>query len=143
MLKLLSFFTGGWQSYVAAGLLSAGLAAAASWYVTSLPYKAEIATMRAERAEQSAADAKAALSQFVRQADNITAAANRLTELERGFDGAFSTFSRDFQHYAQAAPLPPDCKPDAFRLRILSSAVAAANSAATGREVSGGLPANH
>jgi hypothetical protein len=141
-LSVLSFLTGGWKACLASAALSAVLAGGVAWYATSLPYKAEIANMKAAQAQSIAANAQAALKQYAGDAATINAAANGLIAIEQGLNSKFGSLTLDLASHEKAVPLPADCKPDAFRLRVLSDAVAAANAAAAGREVSAGLPAN-
>lgn len=139
--KLLSILAG-WKGYAAAGVVSAALASGAAWYLTALPYRVEVASLKAQAAEQASANSQAALSAFRAQAASINDAARQLAQIETGLSSTYANLSQGFQTYAKQNPLPVDCKPDAFRVRALSAAVAAANAAAAGRQAGGGLPAN-
>lgn len=130
MSRLLGFLAGGWQGSLACAAIAAVLAASAAVYVTSLGYRITIATMERDTA-QGVADANiAALAQFTQDANSIHSAAASFGGIRDDLDAKLSTITRDFRSAIKASPLPVDCKPDAVRLRALSSAIAATNSAA-------------
>lgn len=121
---------GGWQGYAAAAALAALLAAGASYYLTALGYRLTIAQMEKAQANAAVIAATRALTQFEADSAAIHGAAIAFGTAQDDLNGKLATISKDFHAAIKAAPLPADCKPDAVRLRQLSAAVAATNSAA-------------
>lgn len=130
MTKILSFFTGSWQGTLAAAAIVALLTAGATFYLTSLRYRLTIAQMERDKASDGLAAANFALTQFMADADTIHTAATSFGGIRDDLNAQLATISRDFSSATKAHPLPVDCKPDPVRLRALSSAIAATNSAA-------------
>lgn len=128
--KLIAFFSGGWQGTALSAVIAALLSAGAVYYFTALGYRLTIAQMQRDQARAAVLAANASLQQFAADADSIHTSAAIFTKAQLGLDVTFGKISKDFHAATKAAPLPVDCKPDAVRLRALSSAIAAANSAA-------------
>jgi len=130
MTSLINFFTGGWQGTLVAALIGALIAGGGTYYVTSLGYRVTIAQMQRDQANANVTAANAALKQFTAQVAVINGAAASFGTVRDDLDAKINSISTGFKTIVQAAPLPPDCKPDAVRLHSLSAAIAAANSAA-------------
>lgn len=111
-------------------LASAAVAAALACYLTSMGYRTTIANMERDRANDGLVAANAALKQFTADADAIHGAAASFGGIRDDLSAKLAIVSRDFNNAIKAHPLPVDCKPDAVRLRALSSAIAATNTAA-------------
>lgn len=137
----LAWFAGAWQGYVAAGVLSAVLAASAAYYVTSLPYKSTIANMKAVQAQQQADSYRAALDQFTADAGRIHDAAGQYGAITADFHQRLTDITKEFAHAVQDHPLPPDCLPGPERMRKLAAAIAATNRAAVGAKPGPAVPA--
>lgn len=128
--KLFSALLGGWKSYVAVAVLVAALTDEATYYVTSLGYRVTISNMERDGAKSDAANANASLAQFEADTVSIHGAALALATAQGQITSQFKSLSKDFSDVVKNNPLPADCQPDAFRMRALSAAVAAANAAA-------------
>lgn len=93
----------------------------------------EIANAKADRMEEIAANATAALDQYGKDVDRIHGAASEYAALLPQFRGEFSGLAKDFKNAINKRPLPAGCVLDPDRLRPLSAAVAATNRATAGR----------
>lgn len=111
--------------------IASGIGAAAlSCYLTSLGYRLTISQMERAKADAGLAAANTVLAQFTADADAIHGAAVSFGGIQAELSGKLTTISRNFNVAIKAHPLPADCKPDAVRLRALSGAIAATNTAA-------------
>lgn len=122
-------------------LASAAAAAVLACILTALPYRATIARMERDKANDALAAANTALKQFTADADTIHGAAASFGGIRDELSAKLQTISRDFNSAIKAKPLPVDCKPDAVRLRALANAVAATNTAA-GLQLGPAVPAH-
>ena len=129
MSRLLALLAG-WKGYAVLGLLSALLAAGAASYVTAQGYRLTIAQIQRDQASVEQRKSEAALADFAAQVGRIQNAAQALAGLEDGLGNSFEVISKDFRDAIKNHPLPSGCMPGAGRMRALSQAVAAANSAA-------------
>lgn len=81
------------------------------------------------------------LADFEAAAKDMNGLAGEFTGISSALSVQISTISRNFRNVTKASPLPPDCKPDAFRVQSLDAAIAAANTAA-GRFSGPAVPAH-
>lgn len=109
-------------------LLLAG--ASVGWVVNGWRMSAALAEAREARAVDSAESARAALVDLAEGASKVRAMADSYNSERAEFSGKLDQLSKDFKSYAKDKPLPPDCRPDAGRVRSLADAVAAAKQAA-------------
>lgn len=111
-------------------LTSAALAGIAASFITAMSYRITIANMERDKVSSDLAAANTALQQFTADTNTIHDAAAAFDSVQFSLNKALVTISRDFNSAIKAHPLPVDCKPDAVRLRSLSAAIAATNTAA-------------
>lgn len=131
MLKWLGII-GGWQGYAAAGILSALLSIAGTYYLVSMPYKLRIANMERDNAQQTAVDTTAAITVLQRFISNMNLAAIDYGKNQDVLFAKLDELNKRFRDAIKAHPLPPGCLPDDARLQLLLEAVTSANSAASG-----------
>jgi hypothetical protein len=115
---------------VALGLGLAALVAAsafAGWTVNGWRLGAELASEKADRAREKATQAAQTVTDIKRDADQIHEAATAFLKSQQALGPKFDALAKEMKN---AQPLPPDCRPDAFRVRNLESAIDAANAAA-------------
>ncbi len=115
------------------GLLGSAAAAlligiGATHYADSVYYGGRISTMKADYAAQDAARTNAELKQFQDISKQITTAATDFLSNQGLLGTKIDTITKDLQNVQAKKPLPANCKPDSNRVRVLSSAIAAANS---------------
>lgn len=122
---------GGWQGYVAAAVLSAALSIGATYYIVSMPYKLMIAKMERDTANQKAADVSASLGKLQGFIANMNTAATDYGKTQDALFASLDKIRADFDKASRLKPLPPDCRPDADRMHSLSTAIDAANAAAS------------
>lgn len=139
MLKLLGVI-GGWQGYAAAAILSALISIGTTWYLVSLPYKLTISNMQRDAASTKAASIQNALNQLQSFITNMHTASVQYGKDQDALFAAINQLHNEFTKISSLKPLPPDCKPDADRLRILSAAISAANAATSGRNSGPAMP---
>jgi len=126
MLNPLTWFTGGWQGYVIAALVSAIL----SGYAISLPYRLTIADMERDRLASQANAYATTLDEFKKDAALIHQSASDYTDFKQDLQQKFAAAAKDLKHAIKARPLPDGCGPDIVRVRALEAAIAATNTAA-------------
>lgn len=122
------FLLANWK-WIAAALGGVALTALGA-YGASLHYRVVISEMQAVAASQRADATALALAQFTADADKIHESADAYTALQAGLDTRFNDISKDFHNAVKSHPLPVDCRADPERLRTLTAAVKAANTAA-------------
>jgi hypothetical protein len=105
----------------------------AGWHVNGWRLNGGIERLKAERANDRATQAEAALADMAAATKMIRDKAAQLAAAETALGGKLDTLTKEFKHEREINPLPADCKPDAMRLRQLRAAVDAANQAAAGR----------
>ena len=120
------FLTGIW-GYVIASVISAGLAAGATYYIATMPYKVQIANLQKQQAQQAQVSTQASITQLEQFIKNITTAGLAYQKDRNNLDLAIAKIHGDFANATKATPLPPDCAPDSGRMQLLTAAVAAAN----------------
>jgi len=99
-------------------------------YGASIYYGGRIAQMERDTAIADKARATADLKQYTDIATQIQAAARDMLKGSGVLNGQMDTIAKDLENVHSKKPLPRDCKPTVDRVRNLSSAIAAANSAA-------------
>lgn len=107
-------------------LIALGAAAGATHYVDANVYGKQISDIKLADANAKAASIGASLSQlqgFIASMHNADADYNATLGI---LNQRFAGLEKEL-HDATLKPLPADCRPDAGRLRVLTDAVAAAN----------------
>ena len=122
---------------IAASLVTAG--AAGGYGLASLVKGGEIASLKQEKAETKAAGATAALADLTAASASIAAAAKRYAGTQSTLGAQIAQLREDLKN--APTPLPADCKPDAYRVLKLDTAISAAIKAASGQPLGGALPA--
>lgn len=122
----MSFLTGIW-GYVISGVVGAAMAAGATYYIVSMPYKLEIANLQKTQAQQNTVSVEKSIAQLEGFIKNVTTAGLAYERDRNNLAATITKIHGDFVNATKATPLPPDCKPDDGRLRNLTAAVAAAN----------------
>jgi hypothetical protein len=141
MFNPISLFTGNPWVYAGVFLAGAVISGAGTYEVTTAFKDNTIKDLKLAAADKTISDAVGALVQFEGDTKTISDAAKVLGSTQVNLDAKFTALSKDFSDATKAHPLPLDCKPDDVRVRSLSAAVAAANSARTvGQQVSGTVP---
>lgn len=130
MSALIAFFLSPIGRMVGIGLLAALVAGAAATWATSTIYRARISDMKAVQASHDRDLANAALKRFTETAAQINAAATGYTAAAGDLGKKLDSIQTDLRNVQNKKPLPAGCKPDVDRLRNLTAAVAASNSAA-------------
>lgn len=102
----------------------------AGWTANGWRLHAQMAEAEAGHANQAAADARAAVSDLVMATDVIRKTAEDAQERQKSFTSFYLAHQKDLQN---ANPLPPDCKPDDFRVRHLRETIDQGNKAIAGQ----------
>ena len=113
------------------GLVLAIMAGIAGWMGNGYRLSAEIESLKAVRSNEQLAAANTALSELAKASSGIRQAATDFSGIQNSLGEKIDAIQRSMKS-APPAPLPPDCKPTADRMRAVSEAVDAANTAATG-----------
>lgn len=123
---------GGFWGYLAAAVVAGALAAGGTYYVTSRSYEVMIADMKASQANAEAASATAALDKLKSYVASMDAAGVAYGKDRDALDAKLDALNKEFHNAIKSSPLPADCRPDDMRVRQLTEAVTATNTAATG-----------
>lgn len=123
----------GWKGYLLLAIASLAIGTFSGWSIQGMRKDAVITGMRLEQANEKAETAQAQLQGFVANADKINRAATVFTKVNRDLSTFLAQSQKDFNN---APPLPPDCKPDAYRVRRLESVIDKANQAIVGQQPS-------
>lgn len=109
-------------------LLAVAFAAAfgVGWTVQGWRKNAEIAELKAERANEISAQYKDSLDDFVAASNVVKSAADQANVDVSVLDKRLSAIQKEFKN-AKPIPLPPDCRLDDVRVRNLNEAAAAVN----------------
>lgn len=127
MFNPITWFTGGWQGYVAAAGLSALVVVPATAWLTSKPYQIAIAKMERDKAQGQADSWKALMDQFAADAARVHESAQTYQSIKGDMDAKFAALTKDFRDATRLHPLPVDCVPDDFRVRSFHQAIDTAN----------------
>lgn len=123
------------------GITIIGLVAAFSggmWLESTIADKT-ISSLKLAESQKQTADVTASLNQLQGFIATMHVAAADYTALQTVLFGKLDTLNKDFLNATKATPLPHDCRPDDVRVRALSTAISAANAAATGSIISTSL----
>lgn len=115
---------------VGAGAVAAVLCFGAGWAVNGWRLGAGVANLRAERAQEQAARATAAVSTLQADAAAIHQAATEYAGIQSTLTPKIVALTKELRN---APKLPAGCAPDALRVRNLDAAIDAANQAAAAR----------
>lgn len=120
------------------------LGAAGAWFVSLvvcgwLLYARGHDDARNSYTESQLAQTQKDLAQFQGDASRIHDVATKFTGIQFDLGTQFTSLSQDLQNAIKAKPLPPGCLLDPARLRALTGAIAAANTA-TGLKPSPAVP---
>lgn len=118
--------------------LAAAVGFGAGWLVNGWRKDAELAEIKAERAEGRADQVQAALDDLATGAAKIRASADGYSADVSALDAKLEAIRKDFKN---AKPLPPDCRPDAPRVRELTSVATAVDQAIARQRTGSGLQA--
>lgn len=121
---------GGIWFRLAAGAIGAVLIFSAGAYADHRWNESKIADLRAEHAQEAADNATAALQRLAKQMDGMQKASADYGATRDQLFTRLDTLNKEFHNAIKPAPLPPDCMPDAARVRALAEAVTATNAAA-------------
>ncbi len=136
MAWLASFFAG-WRAWVAALGVTTLVAAGGGFYAGHHWAGDDLQALRAQVAQQHADTATASLKRLQDFIDQMQVASVQYGETRDQLFARMDALKKEFRNAVKAAPLPPGCFPDAGRVRALSEAVTATNSAADPEAVSG------
>jgi hypothetical protein len=109
-----------------------GLGAAAAggaWFEATLKDKT-IADLKLQQSQSQTKSVQASLDQLTGFISKMNVADAQYQGALASIDQKFSAVQAEWKN-ATAKPLPVDCKPDALRLRVLATAVAATHQAAS------------
>lgn len=115
---------------IGGAVLLVALGGAGGWMVNGWRLEAQLADERAARATDKAALASAAVTTMQSDAKVINIAAIQLLAIQNKLGPKIDAIQKEMKN---AKPLPPDCRPDDFRVRGLDAGIDAANAAAAGR----------
>lgn len=132
MSAILAFFLSPIGRLVGVGIVAALIAGSAATWATATIYGARISKMEAAQASSERDLANAALKKFTETAARINLAASGYTAATGDLGKKLDLIQTDLKNVQTKKPLPANCHADADRLRNLTAAVAAANSAAIG-----------
>ena len=118
------------QLAIGAGAVAAALCFGAGWAINGWRLGAELASEKAARAQDRAAQARAALSTLQADAAAIHQAATEYAGIQSNLAPKLAALTKELRN---APRLPADCRPDAVRVRNLDAAIDAANQAAAAR----------
>jgi hypothetical protein len=127
---LIAFFLSPIGRLIGVGLIASVLAGGATFWLTSQGYKATISQMKADEAKAEAARSNAILAKYQAYAAQISAAAQTYVATQGALDTKIGDIQKGLKSVIAKTPLPRGCKPTADRVRVLTTAVSAANSAA-------------
>ncbi|WP_428852758.1 hypothetical protein [Imbroritus primus] len=120
----------GWKGYAAVAIAAGLFAGWAAWQWQANAYERQIATINEEQARADLSAAQQEIIGLRQDTANINQKATELLGIQSTLGGQIAAIRKDMKN---AKPLPPDCRPDDFRVRKLSDAVAAAKQAAATR----------
>lgn len=126
---LAALFSFPWR--FAAALFLGACLFAAGWTANGWRKDAEIAELTAARAQAELSSATQALSDIQATGQKIRRHADDYLAIQSDLGAKMDAIRKDLKNAKK--PLPPDCRPDAQRMRGLSDAVAAAKQAAAAR----------
>jgi len=118
------------QLAIGAGAVAAVLCFGAGWAVNGWRLGTDAANLRAERAQERAAQATAAVSTLQADALAIHQAATEYAGIQSTLAPKIAALTKELRN---APRLPVDCRPDDVRVRNLDAAIDAANQAAAAR----------
>lgn len=113
-----------WRSIIAGAVLIGAFGA--GWTINGWRKDADIATIQKEQAEAIAKNASAAAEEYATRANDIHESAMMFQKSQAEFSAKIAKISKDLKN---APRLPDSCKPDTVRVRSLSEAIDATNSA--------------
>lgn len=122
----LSLVSGIW-GYVGIGVVAAGLSVAGTHYVDANVYGNQIKDLKLGYAVTQINNANTALDLLTGRISKINSASVDYENGRKLLSDKLDQIHRDFLNAIKKTPLPPDCKPDAERVRSLESSVDAAN----------------
>ncbi|WP_323142701.1 hypothetical protein [Massilia phyllosphaerae] len=118
------------QLTIGAGAVAAILCFGAGWAVNGWRLGTDVANLRAERAQEQAAQAAAAASTLQADAAAIHQAATEYAGIQSTLAPKIAALTKELRN---APRLPVDCRPDDVRVRNLDAAIDAANQVAAAR----------
>jgi hypothetical protein len=129
----LTSILGGVWGYVGAAAIAAALAVPATYWITSRGYQVTIATMQRDQAKAQAASVTASLDKLQSYIASMHQAGVDYGATQATLFARLDSLNREFRNAIKPNPLPADCRPDDVRVRELTAAIEAANTAAAGR----------
>ncbi|TMS58542.1 hypothetical protein MW7_007405 [Imbroritus primus] len=120
----------GWKGYAAVAIAAGLFAGWAAWQWQANAYERQIARINEKQARADLSAAQQEISGLRQDTANINQKATELLGIQSTLGGQIAAIRKDMKN---AKPLPADCRPDDFRVRKLSDAVAAAKQAAATR----------
>lgn len=133
---LASLFAG-WRAWAAALGLSTLAAAGGGFYAGHHWAGDDLQKLRAEMAQQHADTAEASLKKLQGFIDSMQAAAVGYGQDRDKLNASLDALRKDLLHAIKTSPLPPDCRPDAGRVRALSEAIDTTNAVIAAPTVGG------
>jgi hypothetical protein len=130
MIFLKSLLGGIW-GYVIAAALSAALAVGATWYIVGTSKDLTISNLKLAQSHSETVSVSASLAQLQSFIARMNIADKNYADTLDNIDKQFAGVKDALAHVKISVPLPPDCRPDIGRLRVLQSAVDKANRSAT------------
>lgn len=117
----------GARPVILAAALAAVIGAGGGWIANGWRLNAQIAETKAQIATDKAAQSDAALQDIKADSAAIHNAATQYAAIASALAPKLTALTKELKN---APPLPPGCKPDAYRVRNLEAAIDAANEAA-------------
>lgn len=133
----LATFFAGWRAWVAALAVSTVVAAGAGFYAGHHWAGDDLEILRAQVAQQHADTADASLKKLQGFIAQMQVASQDYGQTRDQLFARLDLLRKDLHNAAKAVPLPPDCRPDAGRVRALSEAVDTTNAVIAAPTVGG------
>jgi hypothetical protein len=118
------------QLAIGASAVAAALCFGAGWAINGWRLGTDVANLRAERAQEQAAQATAAVSTLQADAAAIHQAATEYAGIQSTLAPKIAALTKELRN---AKPLPVGCAPTPDRVRNLDAAIDAANQSAATR----------
>lgn len=128
-MKFLNALFGGIWGYLIVGGFAATLSAFTTCAIVIPPLKLQISNLKLASATQAKQDTQQALDKLTSYIGRMNASALDYQWALQHIQDQFGKVNHELSAIQKQKPLPPDCKPDADRLRNLAAAVVQTNSA--------------
>ena len=123
----LTLLSGVW-GYVGIGVIALGIGVGGTHYVDSNVYGNQIKDLKLTAANTEITNANTAFDNLARRINTINVSTADYETKSKDLNDRLDILRRDFLNAIKKSPLPPDCRPDAERVRQLDQAIDVTNS---------------